>query len=118
VQDDLFETISGAFRTLTSTRNISKSIENQHMIFLPHVHHISPLYLYKISRSETSQKISYSESVKLTCLKLISGAFRNPNFHREYLESIEKPTYDIFTTCTPIYLLCLCKISGSETSQK
>jgi hypothetical protein len=78
---------------------------------------MSPLFS-EIFKSEESQKISYSENAKLTCLKLISGAFKNPNFHRNISKSIVKPTSEIFTTCTPISLLCLCKISRSETSQK
>jgi len=61
----------------------------------------SLLCLCKISRSEASQKISYRESVKLTCLKLISKAFRNSNFHRAYLQKCSKPASKIFTTYTP-----------------
>jgi hypothetical protein len=46
---------------------------------------MSPLFL-KLSQSEESQKKkNYSENAKITCLKLISGAFRNPDIHREHI---------------------------------
>jgi spore coat protein CotH len=110
--------ISGAFRNPNFHREyLQKYSEPTSDIFTTCTPR-SLLYLCKISRSETSQKISYSKSAKMTCLKLISGAFKNPNFHREYLQKYSEPTYEIFTTCTPISLLYLCKISRSETSQK
>jgi hypothetical protein len=34
---------------------------------------------------EKSPKKHFRENAKLTCLKLISGSFRNPKFHRVYL---------------------------------
>jgi hypothetical protein len=76
------------------------------------------LYIYKITRSETCQKIIYSESTMLICLKLLLGAFRNLKFHMEYLQNYNEPTYKIFTVCTPIYILYLFKILGFEISFK
>jgi len=78
----------------------------------------SLLYLCNFSRSETSHKISYSECSNMTCLKLISRAFRKPNFHREYLQHYSEPTSEICIACTSRSLLCLWKFSRFETSQK
>lgn len=47
----------------------------------------------------------------MTYLKLISGPFKNSNFHMEYLLKYSEPMAEFFNTCTPRYLLLLYKIS-------
>jgi hypothetical protein len=76
------------------------------------------LYNCKILGSETSQKIIYIKSTMLTCLKLISGASRNHIFHIPYIQKYSELEFNIFITCTIIYLICLYKISWYETSQR
>jgi hypothetical protein len=101
--------ISGAFRNPNFYREYLQTYSEPASKICTTCTPRSILSLYKFSRSEASQKISYNEISKMTCLKLISRAFGNPNFHKEYLQKYREPTSKIYTTYTPRYLLYLWK---------
>jgi len=71
----------------------------------------------KISHYTKSHKIIYNKNSKLTCLKHISGPFRNSDFHREYLWNFCDKMSNILTIDTLISFLHLLKIARYETSQ-
>ena len=72
----------------------------------------------KFSQYKESQKRSYSENVKMNCLKLISKPFINPNFHIAYLINLSETISEMCTTCTPIYLLYSAKFQGLKHPRK
>lgn len=78
----------------------------------------SYLNMIQISPSKHCRKKGYSKIIKMAYLKLISRAFKNPDFLIAYIWKYRKARYEILIGCLPRSCLNMVQILSSKTSQK
>lgn len=58
----------------------------------------------------------YDEFPSITCLRLNSEAYKNPNLFKPYIKKYSEPRYEILVKCSPRFWIYMVVISTSEAS--